>query len=249
MIDDRIAERRREVRQERQRARRRRTLWLVALLLLVAGLVAIERSPLVALDEVQVAGTDRLAEDTVREAAGLELGTSTLRLRLSDAEDAVRELALVEDVQARRVDPLTVEILVEERRPVLVAEGAGDVVILDRAGVVLAEEDRDDLPRIVLDEAPPEPGDDTAEVSALDNAFQVWQGLSGPLRAEVVRYDAPDEHGLVLELEQGIVVRFGRADRLDEKVRALGAVLEDVGDTPVRAIDVRAPRAPVVEPP
>ncbi len=31
-----------------------------------------------------------------------------------------------------------------------------------------------------------------------------------------------------------------------EKVRALGAVLEDVGSTPITRIDVRAPGAPVV---
>jgi hypothetical protein len=41
-------------------------------------------------------------------------------------------------------------------------------------------------------------------------------------------------------------VRFGRAERVDEKVRALGAILGDVGDSPVTVIDVRAPSAPVV---
>lgn len=248
MIDDRIAQRRREVRRAQQRRRRRRTLWVAGALLLIIGLVVIERSTLVALDEIKVVGVDRLDADTVREASGLQRGTSTLRLRLRDAEIAVEKMALVEDAQARRVDPLTVEIVVTERRPALVVEGEGQEVIVDREGIVLAEEQRDDLPRIVLAERPPSPGERTSALPALHNAFQVWRGLSGPLRADVVRYHAVDVDDLVLELDQGIDVRFGRAERVDEKVRALGVVLEDVGQVPIRAIDVRAPRAPVVQP-
>lgn len=249
MIDGRIAERRREVRQERQRRRRRRTLFAVLFLAILAALIVIERSPLVALEEVRVAGTERLTDAEVREAAGLELGTSTLRLRLSSAEEQVTDLPLVASADAQRVDPLTVQIEVQERRPSLVAVGDGTSMLVDREGVVLVEEQVDGLPVIELSTAPPEPGANVREDDALANAHAVWRGLSGPLRAEVVRYLAPDVEGLVLVLDQGIEVRFGSAERIDEKVRALGAILVDVGDTPIAAIDVRAPRAPVVVPP
>jgi len=249
MIDGRIAERRREVRQERQRRRRRRTLFAVLFLAILAALVAIERSALVALDEVRVVGTERLSVDEVREAAGLELGTSTLRLRLSAAQEQVTDLPLVASAEAQRVDPLTVEIEVRERQPSVIAVGASTSVLVDREGVVLTEEHLDGLPVIELSSAPPEPGGDVGEDEALANAHAVWRGLSGPLRAEVVRYLAPDVEGLVLMLDRDIEVRFGSAERIDEKVRALGAILEDVGDTPIAAIDVRAPRAPVVVPP
>lgn len=248
MIDGRIAERRREVRQQRQRRRRRRTLLVVLLLLIVVALVLVERSTLVALDEVRVVGTDRLTPDEVREAAGLELGTSTLRLRLGTAEERVSELPLVATAEARRVDPLTVEIEVQERRPSLVAVGDDTAVLVDREGVIMVEEDLDRLPIVELGDAPPTPGSRVDEHAALANAHAVWRGLSGPLRAEVVRYVAPDVDGLVLVLDQGIEVRFGSAERIDEKVRALGAILGDVGNTPIEAIDVRAPGAPVVVP-
>ena len=249
MIDGRIAERRREVRQERQRRRRRRTLFALLVVATLAALVAIERSALVALDEVRVVGTERLTEDEVREAAGLELGTSTLRLRLPTAEAQVAELPLVASADAQRVDPLTVEIEVRERQPSLIAVGDATSVLIDREGIVLIEEELDGLPVIELSTSPPPPGSDVQEDEALANAHAVWQGLSGPLRAEVVRYVAPDVEGLVLMLDRGIEVRFGSAERIDEKVRALGAILEDVGETPIAAIDVRAPRAPVVVPP
>lgn len=248
MIDGRIAERRREVRQERQRRRRRRTLLVLLTLAIVAALIVIERSTLVALDEVRVVGAERLTEEEVRASAGLELGTSTLRLRLGEAEERVAALPLVAAVEAQRRDPLTVEIAIQERVPALAVVGGGTAVLVDREGMVMVEEELSGLPVVELSGTPPTPGERVAAHPALANAHAAWRGLSGPLRAQVVRYVADAEDQLTLQLERGIEVRFGRAERVDEKVRALGRILEDVGATPIHAIDVRAPRAPVVVP-
>jgi cell division septal protein FtsQ len=198
MVDERIAARRAEVRQDRRRRRLRRTILVATLLVLVAVGVVVERSSLVALAEVRVAGTERLDPRSVRRAADLELGTSTLRLPLGAARERVEALPLVERADVRRVDPLTVLVEVEERQPAAVVRHGDDTVLVDREGVVLA----------------------TA-------------------RAE-------DE--LVLRLASGTRVRFGRADQVAEKARALGAVLEDVGERSVAVIDVRAPSRPVVDP-
>jgi cell division septal protein FtsQ len=252
VIDERIAQRRAEVREQRRRVRLRRTVFVVLLALVIAGFVLLERSALVALEEVEVDGTERLTADQVRAAAGLELGTSTLRLRLRPAEERVTDLPLVRSAEARRVDPLTVRIEVVERTPAVLAEGAGERSLLDRDGIVIvageavADEPLEGLPVVRLPDAPPAVGGVAGDDPALANAFEVWRGLSGALRAEVLRYDAQGPDELTLQLRSQVEVRFGRADRLDEKVRALGAVLDDVGSTPVEAIDVRAPSAPVV---
>lgn len=251
MIDERIAERRAAVRDGQRRGRLRRTLWVLVLLAVLAGLIALERSALVGLEEVTVGGVERLDPDAVRTAADLELGTSTLRLGLGAATERVAALPLVERVEARRTDPLTVHLEVVERTPALTVRGEDVVRFVDRAGVVIDEvdgEERDGLtvPEIVLGSVPPAVGEGVDAEPALANAHATWLGLSGPLRAEVVRYRAAGPDELTLELRSGVDVRFGRAERVDEKVRALGAVLEDVGDTPIEAIDVRAPAAPVV---
>jgi cell division protein FtsQ len=246
VIDGRIAERRAEVRDERRRRRLRRTLLVLLAVGVIAALAAVERSALVGLEEVQVTGVQRLDADEVRDAADLALGTSTLRLGLSDAADRVTAIPLVHSAQARRLDPLTVEIAVEERRPALVAVGGGEYRLVDRDGVVILDGGRDELTPIHLDHPPPPPGGVVADDPALANAHAVWRGLSGPLRARVQRFDAEGTDDLWLELDTGVQVRFGRAERIDEKVRALGAVLGDVGETPVEVIDVRAPSTPVV---
>ena len=249
MIDERIAQRRRQVRDQRRRHRLRRTVVIVVLLAIVAAFVVVERSDLVGLEEVRVVGTQRLTPEQVTEAADLPLGTSPLRLRLDAAEERVEALPLVFEARSRRVDPLTVEIVVVERVPAVNARHGDERVMIDRHGVVVAEGNLAGLPQIVLAADPPRPGERVDAAPALANAHRAWQQISGPVRAEVVRYDADGPDLLDLQLASGVTVRFGRAERVDEKVRALGAVLEDLHDTEVATIDVRAPSTPVVTPP
>jgi cell division protein FtsQ len=246
VIDDRIAQRRAQVRDDRRRRRLRRTITIIVLLVLAVVLVFVERSALVGLEEVRVEGIERLTALEVERAAGLELGTSTLRLGLRAAETRVEALPLVRAADARRLDPLTVVIEVTERVPTLNVVGDDGDVLVDRDGVVLVDGEVEGLPIIELPAAPPEPGGTVADDPALDNAYRVWRSLSGPLRTEVEVYEAEAADVLTLRMRSGVEVRFGRAERVDEKVRALGAVLEDVGDTEVTVIDVRAPSAPVV---
>lgn len=246
VVDDRIAERRREVRGARRRRRLRRTILALALLALVVAGGLIERSDLVALEEVRVTGTQRLDPAAVREAAALELGTSTLRLRLRAAERRVEELPLVDFADATRVDPLTVTIAVTERQPFAMVSAAGGPLLLDRDGLVIDHGRADDLPVLELAGPPPSVGDLVGDHTGLGAGFAILRGLPGPLRAEVARYRVAADGAVTLVLARGTEVAFGDAERIDEKSRALGAVLEDVGDTPVRVIDVRAPAAPTV---
>lgn len=245
-LDERIAERRRQVRDDRRRHRLRRTLTVAAAVALLVAAAAVERSSLVALQEIRVEGTDRLGPEEVRAASGLTLGTSTLRLRLRAVEERLAELPLVREVRARRADALTVVISVEERVPVLVARGSGGQVLVDRDGVVTALGTNDALPVVRVDGRLPRPGDPVRVLAPLANAHAVYTALPGPLRTATARYEAraPDEVDLILH--RGIRVRWGQAERIDEKVRALGAVLEDLGEAQVTVIDVRAPSSPTV---
>ncbi len=248
VIDEKIAERRRAIREGRRRSRLRRTVTVAVLVALLVAFLALERSALVGLEEIRVLGAERVDEEVVRAATELELGTSTLRLRLGRVEERVARLPAVRVATARRLDPLTVLIEVVEREPRLVAESEGRRALVDREGVLLDDGRQGGLPRILIDDGLPEIGSTVSEDAALENAFRAWRGLTGPLRTEVVRYDAAGVDDLVLQLESGIAVRFGRAHRIDEKVRALGVILEDIEDAEISEIDVRAPSSPVVVP-
>lgn len=249
MVDERIAARRAEVREDRRRRRLRRTILVASLLAVLAVAFVVERSSLVALAEVRVAGTERLDPRTVRRAADLELGTSTLRLPLGSARARVEALPLVDSADVRRLDPLTVLVEVTEREPAAVVRRGRQSVLVDREGVVVADGAEPGLPviRLVRGELP-EPGDDIAASPAAANAHAALSALPGPVRSLVATYVARGPDELELRLASGTKVRFGRADRVAEKARALGAVLEDLEGRQVATIDVRAPSRPVVLP-
>lgn len=247
-VDQRIAERRREVRGERRRRRLRRTLTVLGLLVVLGVGYAIERSPLVELSEIRVEGTARIDPGEVLAVADLPLGTSTLRLDLAGAEARLEALPLVREAEASRVDPLTVRIVVHERAPVLVAAAGRASVLIDPEGVVIAPGRVEGLPVIVLPATTtlPAPGEEVAARPGLGAAFAIYRRLPTAILLRVARLAAHGPDDVDLLLDGGVQVRFGRASRIDEKVRALEAVLADVEGVAVTSIDVRAPATPVV---
>lgn len=247
-MDGRIAARRRAVRGERRRRRLRRTIGGVLVIAALGVLLGLERSTLVALDVIEVAGLTRLAESDVLEALELEPGTSTVRLRLGPARERVAALPLVRDADVARTGLRSVRVTVEERAAVLVVRGGGAQRLVDREGVVIATGADPTLAEVRLGSAPPAVGGSAEERPLLAASLTLWRGLSGPIRADLLRIDALVEDDLTLVLVDGTRVRIGRPERLDEKIRALGAILEDLGEVPAAVVDVRSPTAPVILP-
>ncbi len=246
MVDDRIAGRRAEVRAARRWARLRRTLLMLALLVLAVAGVWFEQSEHATVVAVEVEGNVRLDAETVIAASGVNVGDGIARVRTRRVSERVESLNLVRSVEVSRRDLRRVVIQVVEREPVYGAVHLRDAVLVDRDGVVIESGTDPRLPVIRLASAPPEPGELVATHAALANAHRVWTGLSGPLRSRVVEVRAPDADGLELVLEDAPVVRFGRAERMEEKIRAVGEILDDVAGSEVTLIDVRVPGFPVI---
>jgi cell division septal protein FtsQ len=246
MVDGRIAERRAEVRAERRRARLRRTLLVALLTVVVGAAIWFEQSEHATVLAVDVRGTVRLDPVLVAATSGVEVGDGAMRFLPSRAERRIASLTLVRSVDVSRPQLRSVLIVVTEREPVYTAVHRGTSVLIDRDGIVIDVGSDARLPVVRLSTAPPEPGELVASHAALANAHRVWTGLSGPLRSRVVELRAPDEDGLELVLGDAPVVRFGRAEMMEEKVRAMGEILVDVVGSDVTLIDVRVPGFPVV---
>ena len=246
MVDERIAGRRAGVRAARRRARLRRTLLVLALIVMVGAGVWFEQSEYATVTEVAIVGIDRLDGESVLAASAVATGDNAARVRPARVARRVEELTLVREADVSRRDLRRIVITVTEREPVYSALHRGRAVLVDRDGVVIDEGMDLRLPVVQLATTPPRPGELVVGHAALANAHQVWSGLSGPLRSRVTTIVAPDEDGLELVLADAPVVRFGRAEMMEEKVRAMGVILDDVAGSEVTLIDVRVPGFPVI---
>lgn len=247
-VNERIARRRAEVRAARRRRRLRRTVTVLVVAAVVVGLVALERSSLVALADIEVTGLERLEEQEVLAAAEVHEGMSVLRIRLGTVTERIESMPLVDRARVDRVGALGLHIEVEEAAPVLTARFPSASLLVSEQGLVLGEGEAPGTPVVEISGRAPAAGDRVESVPALAVAHAVLLQLPGPLAALVEGVEARSADDLRLRLEGGIEVRWGDATRTDEKARALGAVLEDLGGRPVSGIDVRAPMAPTVTP-
>jgi cell division protein FtsQ len=260
-MDERFRRRRQEVRRAQARRRRRLTAAVGTLLLLAAVGTAVARSPLFALTDIRVVGTDRAAD--VRAASGLQPGENLLAADLDAAVADVAALGWVRSASAQRLPPSVVEIAVVPRRPVAVVRLTDSSWLLDDEGVVLAGGTDDDL--VVVD-APgsvlPAVGAQTSD-AAVRNALAVHAALPPQVRDRVDRYDAPSERGLRLRLAgedgEAVWVRFGIAERVDTKAEVITMLLGQISEQAARQgedvvapgateLDVRAPDNPVLVP-
>lgn len=261
-MDERLRARRRQVAQEHARRRRRVASSVVVLVLAAAAALAVARSPLFDIAEVRVVGVGGEDAREVREAASLRPGDNLLSVDLGAAAARVADLPWVRTADARRIPPSTVELRAARREAVAVVRLGDAAWLVDAEGVLVAGGAQEGLveisaPNSVL----PGVGVRISD-AALRNAIAVRNGLPGPLRAAVVRYEAPSERGLRLHLERGVVVRFGSAERIGAKARSVGLLLEQIRARADRAgsspegvapsgpveIDVRAPDNPVLAP-
>lgn len=257
-MDERIRERRRAVAEEQRRRRRLQFLSLVAVVALAAGAYAVTRSPLFAVDEVVIEGVTGERSELVRSLAGIRPGERLLEVDLEAVRADVARLPWVRSVAVSRRPPSTISVAVDVRTPVAVVRLPEASWLLDADGVVVGGGEEEDL--VVID-APdsvlPGPGDRASD-AAVRNALAVHLELPGPLRAQVDRYEASSERSLRLHLlDSDVWVRFGRAERVEDKARVINLLLdqareqaalqgrEDIG---VAELDVRAPDNPVLIP-
>jgi cell division protein FtsQ len=249
---------------------------VLALAALAPAAVAVGYSPLFAVADVRVIGAASGRTDEVRRAARILPGDNLLLADVRGAAAQVEALPWVRSASVRRLPPSTVELTVTRRDPAALVSAADGVWIVDLEGVVLAGGRHDTLPVIDAPGAVLERVGQPFADPAVANALSVLGSLPGPLRSLVDRYDAPTERGLRIRVAWGepdaVWVRFGLAERVDAKARAIGLLLEQAD--PLRAapetvsendghgqdvegseaaplayeLDVRAPDAPVLVP-
>lgn len=234
-MDRRLEKRRREVAEGQARSGLGK-LFVVLILALLGGLTAwIFRSPLLAVQDVVIAGAPPHLIEVVRVAAGIEPGQPMVAVRLSDVEAALSANPWIRSAEASLHWPHDVLIEITPRLPVAwLGEGGSwslvgeDAVVLETAGQA-----GPGLPTLVV-EGPAE----GAKLGGLAFLSEL-----GPLEYPGARVE---QKGPEIWAEvSGYTIRLGRPIDMEAKARALAALLSR-GVAPGAVISLVAPTRPAL---
>ncbi|WP_159499641.1 FtsQ-type POTRA domain-containing protein [Microbacterium sp. 18062] len=233
-----------EVRRFTVRQRRRRFLWLgiaASLVLLTVVTVGAAYSPLFAVRQVQVVGTQRLPAEDVADALSAQIGTPLAAIDESAVKAALVQFPLVESYTLEARPPHDLVVRIVERTPIGVLSSAAGYTLVDAAGVALST--TPDAPEgyPLLDVAA---GADSTAFAAVG---RVMRALPADLRSQVtgVAASTPDDVTLTLGAANAQVV-WGSADRSAQKALVLERGMAAIPPDGVSVYDVSSPEALVV---
>ncbi len=230
---------------------RRLGIALAVLALLGGGWLLLRKSPLVSVEQVQIAGVQGVDAGPIDAALrGAARGMSTLNVNVAALRAAVAPFHVVKDLSVSTSFPHGLRIHVVEQLPVAALSIGGVHTAVAADGVVLGSTlpellagERVSLPAITLAaglQAPlgghVENATARAELSVLGAAPRVLLGwvskvLIGP-------------EGLTVAMRNGLSIYFGDATRPHAKWLAAARVLADPSSAGATYVDVRAPERP-----
>jgi cell division protein FtsQ len=218
-------------------------VWALAVTaLLIAGLLWLRDSSLVAVQKVTVTGLS--GPETARVTRQLETAArdmTTLHVRGDQLRSVVEPYPVVKDLRVSTDFPHGMRITVVENTPVaaVIVDGAKTPVSAD--GTLLRGADQRDLPVVPLRASP---GGDRVGDRTARAAIAALAAAPTALRARATRASTTRADGLRITLNNGPELRFGGADRLAAKWAAAAAVLSSEDARGATYLDLRYPERP-----
>ena len=224
-----------------QGRRRLRVLAVVSgIVLLAAAAWGISRTPLLDVDRITVTGTDPANRAEILESSNISVGLPMLFLDVKEAQRSVASLPWVRSAQVWRDWPATVRITVEPRVPAAVVPASeGRTALIDANGYVIGwGTGSTAVPHVSV----PFSGQLGDIHTAADGPLAVVAAMPEDLRAWVstVTLDA-DRGEMGLALVGGATAVLGEPVLMDDKIRALRAVLATADLQCVTTINVTMP--------
>lgn len=200
------------------------------------------QSPLLTIRSVSVEGSSVLLPEVVRNIADVD-GQSVFQPDFAAAEERLRAIPLIKDVDISRDWPNGAHITVVERTPWGFWQVGQQRLVIDEEGVVLDLPAPEGAPLIVQKEAPAEPLSlgDRVDPGAVAVASRLASTAEQTLGRPVVALEYSQSGGLTAVLEGDLRVLFGDAQGYEFKVAALSAILhraDEQGET-LHRVDLR----------
>lgn len=212
----------------------------VAVLLILVAVATF--SPILAIKEIQVSGTERIDAASVTKALAPHLGTPLPLLSEQAVAESLSEFELIETFSAIAAPPNTLQVRIVERLPICIVTVSGKRFLFDPAGIQLALATESDLLPEILIEGNPK------ESAQFKNAIAVLMALPARLLDQVQIIEAKSKDNVQLRLrnagEQRII--WGDSSNSILKSKVLDALMKNHKKSARVTFDVSSPNAPVV---
>lgn len=219
---------------------------IVGAIALGAGLL---RTPLFAIERIDVIGNAQVSREATLSLSGLKLGEFLVSVDEGAIEHKLEADPWVESATVKSDWPHVVKVKISERKAVAIAQAEGGKwVQLSPGGVVLAVDDKPtvDLPTVLGFQVSAEPGTRLSGDGA--SLISVSELMPESLRKQVLQMDRNATDGIRLGLDNGVVVIVGDESDLGAKLTSASAIVarEDLKDA--ATLDVRSHQMPLVTP-
>jgi cell division protein FtsQ len=203
---------------------------------------------------VSIEGAHHVTVDSVVAASGL-LGAQAFTTSASHVRDRLlRALPALRDARVEIRIPDRASVVLSERAPILRWTAGGVEWLVDADGVIFSSIDPRGAPELrVTDERSARQAGDRLDPALVDAAAKLARLGPQDLRADATAPRVvltPGASGLVLRVGTGAgwEIRFGGAERIDDKIALVRRYLRDNPQRKLDYVDVRTPDSIVVSP-
>jgi cell division protein FtsQ len=199
-------------------------------------------SPLLAIQQISVVGTQRLNPEEISKALSGQMGKPLPLLNHDEIAKSLAGFTLIESFAATAIPPNGLQVSVSERQALCIVEYQGALWLHDPAGVRIAvAEPTDLLPRILIAGEP-------SSSQPFKDSVDVLLALPVELLAEVeiIQANTRDDVQMSLRGSLGQRISWGDSSEAVLKSRVLQALMANNQGVTGVTFDVSSPNAPVV---
>lgn len=226
-------------------ARRTRRLvslsFFVGFIALIAIVIGVTFSPLLAIKEIYVSGTERIAPERIAKALKPHLDTPLPLLDESALALSLSEFELIESFSATASPPNGLKVKIFERQAICIIKIASVNYLHDPAGVRIAVATDELLPEVLIEENP-------KNSLRFRNAMEVLLAMPQELldQIEVIEARTKDDVRMVLRSSRNQRIIWGDSSDSVFKSKVLEALMKNNRRSQSVTFDVSSPNAPVV---
>jgi cell division protein FtsQ len=197
-------------------------------------------TPMFAIEDIEVTGTDRLKAETLQASLAPLMDRPLTTVSEGELQEILGQFPLIETFTFQAEPPHTLRIKVRERQPVVVLVKGGKNYLYDPAGVQIAEaEDTKTYPFLVLI-------GDAQNNPRFDAAIELLLSLPQATYSQIFSIEVTPQLTSKLVLrDRNTVVLWGDASDSILKAKVLDSLIATGVEDGV-LIDVSSPNAPVV---